>query len=322
MCELRTVLTTAYASREMKGMRYSDKDKSKPGVTLPALSLLGESTPGTFLESLSADMMEDGLLSRFLAFNYDGLRLPPNELRAVELEEPTLASWKSLVTRALPYQNPCLINMKPINVEYFKTRYQETGDGEDRLKKFELECIDSINAAGDDESQRAVWNRAHLKALKIASLLAAADSCIPSSDPDHDYTPRIRLEHAVWAITTVKSDIAVYRMRLDSGDIGSDDHTRSKRLKKVLKEYLEKMPSASYKIPLAMMQQGIVPRMYLQKKVCSITAFSKHRGGAKAALDNVIKELLENGNLMELEKSKQVEAFSFHGKSYRILRLD
>ena len=59
MQNFRTTLTNAYGKSFMEGKEYSKEEDSKLGVAWPALSFLGETTPSTFLECLTPDMMED-----------------------------------------------------------------------------------------------------------------------------------------------------------------------------------------------------------------------------------------------------------------------
>ena len=79
MQQFRTVMTNAYGKRHLEGKTYSNADKNMIGVEWPALSFLGETTPGTFFECLTPDMMEDGFMSRFLVVSYDGERPLPNK---------------------------------------------------------------------------------------------------------------------------------------------------------------------------------------------------------------------------------------------------
>ena len=44
--------------------------------------------------------------------------------------------------------------------------------------------------------------------------------------------------------------------------------------------------------------------------------------GHKANLDRAIKAAVENGYLKEVDKAKVAEDHNYHGKAYRVLRLD
>ena len=304
MQSLRTVMTNAYGKRFLEGKSYSNSDNSLEGVEWPALSFLGETTPATFLECLTPDMMADGFLSRFLCITYEGQRPPPNRERDAMLDDEDLSMWKAMVNHMVPYQYP--FNMpEPCVV-------QPDEDAQERLERFELDCIDSLNAT-DDESERQVWTRAHLKALKVASLLAVADN---------PFKPVVRIAHVAWALTLVRDDIGVFQTRKRSGDVGIDDSARERKLSAFIKEYLVTNPiPAGYKVPDAMRQNSIVPRSYLQRRAASLPAFNNHKLGATRALDDTLASLVVNGHLMEVKKDKLVDAYSFHGKAYRVLNL-
>ena len=305
MVELRKVLTDAFAKTKLEGKSYSDSEKTMPGVDWPALSFLGETTPGTFYEALSHDMLADGFMSRFLVITHEGERPSTNEARGLALEPQALAQWRAIVSRAIPYQQT--INMPPpIEVQF------ATDDAYETLKKFEVKCGVSVNASGDDESRRQMWNRAHLKALQIAALLACADNV--------DF-PKIDLEHATWAVTIVGNDIEAFSAKLNSGDIGGDDHSRETKLLSLMKNYAKAQPARSYEVPPAMHQQGVIPRRYFQMNVSKVSAFCNHKLGTAAALDLTIRSMIDNGYLVDVAKGKMVPEWGPQGKCYYIAHL-
>src|SRR3546814_5573792 len=78
---------------------------------------------------------------------------------------------------------------------------------------------------------------------------------------------------------------------------------------------------ASYQIPDAMRENGIVPHNYLQMRVSRVSSFYKHKFGTSKALDEALFQMVSNGIIMEVKGDKLVEAYSHHGKAYRILKL-
>ena len=307
MQELRTVMTNAYAKEFLEGKTYSNSENSLLGVQWPAFSFLGETTPGTFSESLTPDMMEDGFMSRFLVISYDGLRPLPNEIRGLyELEPQEQEQWKKLVRCALPYQGRLNCPNQRVRVEFLHD------DAYDKLHYFELECGDHINET-EDESERQVWNRAHLKALKIASLLAVADDSV---------SPKINLGHATWAMTVIRRDIAAFKAQKKNGDIGHSDDAREKKIMALTKKYIREKPAPSYKIPEEMRKAGVIPRAYFQMQVSKHNAFNNHRLGQIAALDITIKSLIDSGYFMEMNRDQAMEKFGTHGRCFIVQRLD
>lgn len=304
MQQFRTVMTNAYGKQYLEGKSYSNADKSMVGVERPALSFLGETTPGTFLECLTPDMMEDGFMSRFLVVSYRGPRPEPNEVRVYDLAPEDLAALRGMLFQSVKYQSP--INTPPA------CTVTPTADAYEKLRRFELDCIQSINAT-DDESERQVWNRAHLKAMKIACLLAVADNFAK---------PTINIGHVAWALNLVRADIDMFQSRQRNGDIGTDDNARFMKMVAIIKDYLGNPVKASYKVPTEMQGNSIIPHSYIQIRIGkNVPCFNNYRQGQKAAINHTISSLIDGGYLMEVEKLKVAEAYNYHGRAYRIIRL-
>lgn len=301
---LRTQMTNLYQKSGPQaivgGIGYSNKDNNIASISGVAYSMIGETTPGTFYESLTESMMEDGFLSRFLIIEYDGDRPPMNTSQSMV---PDKALEDALVKLAFQAQN--LIGGQ---------QSQPLGRTEEVAKAmydFEQECDREINST-DDESRRQMWNRAALKALRVAGLLSVADNWV---------NPCITMEHYAWALDVIRRDIAIMNRRLDTGDVGTGDSARERKLMALLRAYLTDALPASYKVPEAMRQNSIVPRSYLQTRTARASAFYSHRAGQNAALDLAIQSAINNGYLMEVAKDKVAEAYNYHGKAYRIIRL-
>lgn len=303
MQSFRNIMIMAYGKRFLEGKEYSNPENSLNGVDWPALSFVGETTPSTFLECLNPDMMADGFMSRFLVVSYGGGRPLPNEDGTAELALDDGRAWSDLVEHAIKYQFP-------INTPEAMCVAPEP-EALKMLKRFDVDCITRLNNS-DDETERQVWTRAHLKVLKIAALLAIVD---------HYLMPKITTEHVGWAIDLVQRDIETFQSRKRDGDIGVDDDARERKLVSFLRDYIAKPVPASYGVKPKMVAAGIVPRKFLQTRSASLPAFSNHKLGASRALDDAIRGLIANGRLMEVKQDKLVEDFGFFGKSYRILDL-
>lgn len=205
------------------GLAYSNRDKNVEIDTNVAYSLIGDTTPGTFYSSLDARMMEDGFISRFTVVEYTGDRPDENPTPSIEPPEALVAYLAGLVFTATEYLK--------------RDQYalvSRDADASLLLQSFADECDTHIREAGADEFRRQMWNRAHLKALRISALLAVADNYVH---------PCINREQAEWAIDLIRRDISVFDRRLRSGDIGDESDTnRHEKLLDICRDYLTLAP--------------------------------------------------------------------------------
>ncbi len=159
-----------------------------------------------------------------------------------------------------------------------------------------------------------MWNRAHLKALRISGVLAVADQPL---------FPVVGADHASWAIDLIRRDIAVFAKRLQSGEVGEGtDNGREQRLLEICREYIQLDPATmpDYVKPWnELRRHGLVPRKYLQQRTQRIAAFEKHPRGQREALNRTIQTAIDNGHLAPLEKAKTTLDYGFQGQVFAIL---
>lgn len=303
MSSLRTAMTNLYqkssAGTIVGGIGYSDKEKDVKAVNGVAYSMIGETTPETFYESLTNTMMQDGFMSRFVVIEYEGLR-PELNIRPPDRPREELVS----IVAGMASQCLKLSNSTGVPV-YVQPEAQALFDS------FNAQCDQRINSS-DDESWRQMWNRAHLKVLKVAALLAVADNYI---------LPVLTVAHAEWALELIGRDIAVIQRKMESGDVGDGDMVREKKLLAVIRAYLQDDLKDGYGLPPDMKSTGIVARKFLQIRVQRVNSFLKHRNGAVVALDTSIRSLIDSGYLLELPKDKIPAAWGYVGKCYRVVAL-
>jgi len=283
------------------GIGYSSTDNNVASVQGVNYSFVGETTPQTYFRSLTDSMMEDGFLSRFLTIEYRGERPDENEFRKLVPDERLVKGLSDLAKYAenLIHKD----QSQPVEL---------SPEARALLKAFSAECDRQINIAGEDESKRQMWNRAALIAHRIAAILAVVDNWV---------LPVISYDHMLWAVQMMQRSIDIMRTRLSEGDVGTDDHSRERKLLKIMHTYLQSPIPAGYKLPDAMRENSIVPHQYLQIRIQRTPTFTSHRFGANKALEDAVRTLLTNGYLMEVQKDKISDAYNFHGKAYRILKL-
>jgi len=311
MRTLRRAMTNLYSKSGRDnvagGIAYSSQENNVASVEGVSYSLIGETTPGTFFESITRGMMADGFMSRFNVVEYTGDRPDKNQ---AQLERPDATLVDHIVAV-----------MRHAHLLRAKNEFQEvafTPSSRALLEAFEHECDCAIRRAADDESQRQMWNRAHLKVLRIAALLAVAD----------DYLfPTVIDAQVGWAISLVRHDIGVFSKRIQNGDVGDgSDDGREARLIELCRDYIlmkaEEVPNYAKKWESARIA-GVVPRSYLQMKTQRLSAFEKHPRGHKFALDNAIHTAVDNGRLLVITPAVAMNNYklAFQGKLYGILDL-
>lgn len=303
MSSLRTVMTNLYqkssAGTIVGGIGYSDKEKNIASTNGVAYSMIGETTPDTFYESLTNTMMQDGFMSRFIVIEYAGLRPEFNTANSVPIPE----DLKEILLTGAGIVMQC-----PPGGFYDVATSREA---QIMLDAFDKHCDQQINAT-DDESWRQMWNRAHLKTLKVAALLAVTENPM---------APIVTEEHAEWALNLIHRDISIMRRKMSEGDVGDGDVVRERKLLAVLRDYLLHPIAAGYKLPDDMRKAGVVARKYLQIRLQRTNSFVKHKLGQTLALDHTIRSLCDSGYLVEVPKDKIPVEWNFHGKAYRIVSL-
>jgi hypothetical protein len=311
MRSLRRQLTNLYSksgrSNIAGGIAYSNVENNVASTEGVAFSLIGETTPSTFFESITRGMMEDGFMSRFNVIEYTGDRPAKNPAQA-DVPDAKLVDHLVAV-------------MRHAHLLDARKEYQDvslTPSARAALDAFEGECDAAIVRAGDDEGRRQMWNRAHLKALRIAALLAVGN---------HHLFPTVLDAHAAWAISLVRHDIAVFGRRIDNGDVGDgSDHGRERRLIGICREYLSMrdadVPPSARKWD-AVRRCGLIPHSYLSQKTQRLAAFEKYHRGHKAALDTALRTAFDNGRLSPATPG-MLDTLSLNGrgKLYALLDAD
>lgn len=301
---LRTVMTTLYQKSGSNsiagGINYSNKDNNIEAVSGVSYSLVGNSTPGTFYECLTESMMEDGFLSRFTIVEYTGQRVDSNlgadltmDINLVDFLQKFVEHTVRLLDRP---NNPQMVAFEP-NAQML-------------MNNFDKKCDAEINRS-NDEGWRQMWNRAHLKALRIAALLGVIDNFL---------NPVVSLNHAEWAIKLIENDIRSMSRRYMEGDVGNSDATREKKVISIISEYLNDPGPPGYGIPDVLKKDRIIPRRYLQTRIQRSPSFTQCKGGTSFVLDNCLRSLVDSGYIIEADRAEVIDKYGAQGKCYRILR--
>lgn len=283
---------------------YSETAKNTKDIASPAFSILAESTPSTFYEGVDESMIAHGLLPRFLTLEYHGDRVAANETHT------TIPPSTVLQTQLGQLAAYCHSLMHSNSIIYAQFADQDVYD---MAKRFDKDCDYQINSRKDKEQDaiRELWNRGHLKALKLASLVSVG------IDP---YKPLITRECWEWSQSIVEQDILRMVKRFEKGDIGSDQGEQKQiaELLSAMREFLFKPWNviAKYKVGSPAMQLArVIPHSFISKRLIAMSSFRKDRRGASQAINATLKTLCESGILADMTGKAQ---FEVGGRIYMI----
>jgi hypothetical protein len=290
---LRRFLLDAYnKSGEGKVLRpsiYSDKDKNTNAIIAPAFSLLGESTPEKFYEGLDEGLISEGLLPRFTTIEYHGKRPPLNPTHS-----QATPSFELIERLSTLCAHSLMLNSqhKAIKVEF-------EPDAKAMFNKFDKHCDLQINTS-EVEVSRHLWNRAHMKAMKLAALIAVGNN---------PYDPIINMEIGEWATNIIVADVRNLLDRFNAGEIGvnNDELLQLNKVSSTIEEFLKSSwPEVSKTAGENcgnLHENKIVPYAFIQRKLASIAIFRKDRIGSSASIKRALNTLIERGDLQEISRA-------------------
>ena len=305
---LRRFMLDAYnKSGEGKVLRpsiYSDREKNTSAVLAPSFTILGESTPEKFYEGLYEGLISEGLLPRFTTIEYHGDRpaLNPHHTHA----QPSFEVIDKLST--------VCAHALMLNSQHKAVHVGFSPEAKAMFDEFDRHCDLNINSS-DKEVRRHLWNRAHIKAMKLAALVAVG--CNP-------YNPVISADVAAWATNLIVADVRNLLDRFNAGEIGIDND-ETKQLAKVISTMKEFVVSPW---PDVVKYAGegmsnlhsnrIVPYSFVQRKLAAVAVFRKDRIGSSGAIKRALKTLCERGDLQEVSRAVLSKDYGTSAVAYMI----
>lgn len=300
---LKKVLLDIYAKSGYNSILrpsvYSETEKNTKVVQAPNVTIFGESTPESFYDALDATAIAQGLVPRFSIFEYDGPRPKRNAHAFTPPTKALVDKFADLLTVALAAQQNRV--HCPVQVD---------ADAQQLFDQFDSLCDDRMNADKGDVNLQ-LWNRAHLKALKMGALIAVGEN--PNM-------PIVSASAAQWAISLTERDIAKLLSHFAAGDIGSGDTRMEADLRRAVNDYLALRVNArrEYQIAERIIEHPIVPIGYLRRRLRGLASFRNDRRGANAALAAIIKALCEAGELQQVPPLQAIQEFGINTPLYTI----
>lgn len=298
---LKRVLLDLYAksgwSNVLRSTAYSDSDKNTKTIHAPNVSFVGDTTPETFYDSLSNSDIADGLIPRLQIVEYRGTRPRRNRSAGHQPPPDMVGKLGDLVALALTMAN----NNSCAGV-------QIAPDALALLDGFDEFCDDHMRAAFST-GEKQLWNRAHLKALKLAGLLAVG--CNP-------HAPSVTAELAQWAIDFTQRGTEAVLGRFQRGDVGNGDAKQLSELRRMVGDYFQFDATTlkKYKVKPELQKSGVVPYGYIVSRATQLSCFYKDRRGAAGALKSALELALGSEVLAQVPATQALSKFGARGAMY------
>lgn len=288
---------------------YADKEKSIGSFASPAFTLLGESTPEKFYEGLHEGLLSEGLLPRFTIIEYNGKKPHLNKnFNKVIPNSGLIERLKNL-----------MVICASLNERDMAMDVGYADGARELMDDYGTFCTNAENSSTRDVVKQ-VWSRCHVKAMKMAALIAVGVN-------PHD--PKITRQDVEWAKKIVNHDAENLLQRFDNGDITSDngEHKQISAINKAIQTYILspfselKSYAGSTDTQRRLHSEKIVTYTYLHKKLAATTSYKKDKMGPTAALKRTIQTLIERGDISQVSPAKMSKDYNTSAKAYVIERI-
>lgn len=285
--DLKRVIMDAYAKsgagNSINPTAYADKTKNQAPILSPAFSFIGESTPERFYEVLDENMVEDGLMPRFTIIEYKGDIPPFNEAAANTQVSPELVdeirNFMFLAHDRNKRNDICNVTMSEPAFALF--RY---------FMEFRRSML---NNRQNSSASRHMWNRAPLKAMKLAATVAVGINPIE---------PVIDMDVATWAVAIALGDAHNIIRRFDAGTVGEHilnggELGQFNDMRAIIGKWLRS--GANDELPKDINRQwlgeSIIQHSPLLNALRGYASFRKDKGGPTFAFKRTIQHMIEAG---------------------------
>lgn len=301
---LRRLLLDLYGKSGQRGMlhpiAYADAAKNEQAIRQPAVSLLGESTQKKFFENVDETLIAEGFVPRWMILEYEGIRVRGNRNHANVYPSGLLMD---ALTNLCTYSIQMIESLQSYHMPF-------TEEAAELEIQFDYFCDDQVNATGED-ALRNLWSRAHMKALKLAAIIAVGRNLSK---------PIIDAYCWNYAVNLVLRD--TYRMcrRYNNGDLASrveaSNSEQTNAIITAIRQYnkMESTTLRSYGVTDVMRNSFAVPYVYFQRKLAKKACFVKDRRGSAIAIQKALDECAATGLLVTVPQTQASQQFMTSGK--------
>lgn len=278
---------------------HADKKNNIEGIRSPAFTWVGEGVPSTFYNALTEEQIAEGLIPRFLTIEYTGIRVEYNEHHErATVPYDLIHSLKTLGETSLSANQ----QNKVVTVGTNQAAAHELT----RIRQY----VDAMMNKEDTEVIAQLWNRHHLKVLKLSALLAIAHNHM---------TPEIDVQMVVWANSLCMNDTLRLKGKFERGEVGGENATFDSEQMKLIKKHLAKFLRAEIMTsPTVALYRAnaAITRTMISQGVASYKAFREDKQGLIKALDKCLGEFVTNGVLSVMSHAETTRLFNSTAKTY------
>lgn len=278
------------------GKSYAKSKDNTSGIYSPAPTILGDATPSTFYGSLTEMDIATGLIPRFTILEYSGARPKRNKITAnTQPDTGLVRKVGALVRKCSTMQKNNSVQDITLNDEALMIL--------DEFDEFCDEQVSQSAGAGED-----LWTRAHLKALRIAGLLAVG--CIK-----HNECPTVTKVEASWAVAAVKKEVNTVLDKFTSGQVGQGERVQEAAIRQVITDALL-ITEPTRLVNQAMIDSGCVPYAYIRQRLRKMQSFYHSGRGAALAIKSALTDLVEADIVVKLDGAAIHEKFDTRSALY------
>lgn len=286
LLQLLDLYSKSGQGQRLEKMVYADKKNNTNVVEAPSLTIVGETSPQVFYESLNENMISNGLLNRFSIFQYFGERVA---------ESDTFYNFKAspaLVDHLAFLANKCISMQR-------KNKFQvveSTGDATEFFK-ISAEKIRSKINIDERDAITDLWGRIALKTRRLAGVLAVIDN------PD---TPKITLDMARWSYDIQYKATEELVEKFKNGEIGnSDDGRQLQEIEKSLVKFLDMDDYLrGFHHNEILRTEKIVGYSFFTQTAGTKQCFKNSKGNLNFIMRNCLKHFVDCGDLRQCTESE------------------
>jgi Primase C terminal 2 (PriCT-2)/Protein of unknown function (DUF3987) len=276
------------------GQINANTEDSKTLSGRVCLTVCGDSTPEEWWQAVS-ESFANGLVSRFII-------LPVATHRGVDNEDVRHDALPSDVWVKLNDDLAHAINQRTNKDGYHDNTHPSRVRASDEVmqifKDFRYFCNDRKYFVREDIRLVATYARHFENAVRIASILACinGESAVGSTPMDFEITP----EEARWSVAFVLAGGDACREAIAGGDVGSGDAARCDKIRDVIEKFTKsRLTDPGFDVDTKTITSG-----FIRKRVRNLSSFYGCRLGLDWAIDNAIKSMIKDGDLVYIGKSR------------------